>query len=143
MASKLRNHPGIRGINVNSTMYLLSQFADDTDLYLPYDQEVLNNVFEVLADVETNTGLRVSYEKTTLYRIGSLKDSSAKLYTPRGVKWSNEFVNTLGIDISTDEKIVKRNLNDTIAKMKAVSSMWYYRSMTILGKITIINSLTH
>ena len=117
MANKLRNHPGISGIKVNNVHYLLSQFADDTDMYLLYDQTIITYVFRVLSDVEMNTGLRISYEKTTMYRIGSLANSNAKLITPRKVNWSNECINTLGIDIGNDKKVLRRNFECTISKM--------------------------
>ena len=44
LANKLRNNPKIRGIKVHETEILLSQFADDMDLYLPYNVTVLNQV---------------------------------------------------------------------------------------------------
>ena len=104
MANKIRHNKKIKGIKIGEIEYLLSQFADDTDLYLSFDQETFVNVFTELSNIERNTGLRVSYDKTTMYRIGSLANSNATLYTSRKVNWSNDFVNTLGIDISVDKK---------------------------------------
>ena len=51
MANKLRNAK-VKGIQVGELEYLLSQFADDTDLYLSYDQDNINKVFAVLTGVE-------------------------------------------------------------------------------------------
>ena len=99
LANKLKLHTGVRGIQVGKIEYLLSQFADDLDMYLPFNQEVVNNVFLTLTDIEKSTGLKVSYEKTTLYRIGSIADSQAKFYTVRKVRWENDYINTLGINI--------------------------------------------
>ena len=79
MANKLRLHKGIKGITIGSIEYLISQFADDTDLYLSYEQETITNTFKTLADIETNTGLHILYDKTTMYRIGSLASSNVKL----------------------------------------------------------------
>ena len=141
MANKIRDHPGIKGICINDIEYLISQFADDTDLFLSFEQETLTNVFNVLANIETNTGLKVSYDKTTLYRIGSLAKSDARLITPKGVNWSNDFINTLGVTISADKRVMKSNFSMVIAKMKTVANMWYYRNLTLLGKVLLINSL--
>ena len=58
---------------------ILSQFADDTSAFLKYEKEMLDNFAEVLQCVETNLGLKVSYEKTTMYRVGSLCNSNARL----------------------------------------------------------------
>ena len=141
LANKIREHSQIRGIKIGDCEYLISQFADDMDLYLPYDKIVLNAVFRVLSDIENHTGLKVSYEKTTLYRIGSLAGSSAKMYTPRKVNWFNDYINTLGVDIYNSEQELMSNIDKIIQKMTAVSNLWYYRSLTIMGKVLIINTL--
>ena len=55
MANKLRLHKGIKRITVGPIEYLISQFADDTDLYLSFDQETVSNTFNVLTGmVETH-----------------------------------------------------------------------------------------
>ena len=141
MANKIRQHPGIKGIKMGEIEYIISQFADDTDLYLNYDQGTLDNTLEILSDVEKNTGLKVSYDKTTLYRIGSLANSNAKLHTSRRINWENDYINTLGIDISNCHKLRNMNFVKVISKLKAVASMWYYRTMTITGKVVVVNTL--
>ena len=139
MSLKLRNHKGITGIKIGTTEMLLSQFADDTDIYVTFDKLIINNVLDVLSDIETNIGLQVSYEKTTIGRIGSIANTNAKVYTKRKLKWSSESINTLGIDLN--HKNMYKNFDECIAKMKAVSKMWYYRQMTLIGKTLILNSL--
>ena len=110
-------------------------------MYLSFDQEMVTNVFSTLADIEASTGLKVSYEKTTMYRVGFIAHSDAKLYTPCRVMWSNDYINTLGINISNDIDIRNAIFKDTIAKVQTISNMWYYRSMSLLGKVTVVNSL--
>ena len=141
LSNKLKNCSNVKGITVNSVEYLISQFADDTDLYLMYDQNTLNSAFDILTSIENSTGLKVSYDKTTIYRIGSMSDSNAKLYTSKPVKWSNEYINTLGVDIGNSSKICESNVDTVIQKMRAVSNIWYYRRLTLTGKILIINTL--
>ena len=141
MANKLRSNAKIKGLKVNNVQYLISQFADDTDLYLSFDQETVTNTFKTLSDIEKSTGLLVSYDKTTMYRIGSISNSNVKLITQRKISWSNSHINTLGVNISNNLEVVNDNISDVIQKMKAVSSMWYYRNMTLTGKVLIINSL--
>ena len=141
MANKLRNNPKIKGLKVNEVEYLISQFADDTDLYLSYDQETVTSTIDTLSDIEKNTGLQVSYDKTTMYRIGSLHKSNARLVTQRKITWANNHINMLGVNISNDRDTVCDNISDVIQKMKAIASMWYYRNMSLFGKVLIINSL--
>ena len=72
MAHKIRENTSIKGINVYDVIFLLSQFADDTTLYLSYDAITLNAAIATLTLIEENMGLKVNYDKTSLYRIGSL-----------------------------------------------------------------------
>ena len=141
LANKLRNNPKIKGIQVGEVEYLISQFADDTDLYLNFDQSTFSETFSVLSGIEANTGLKVSYDKSTLYRIGSLANSDAKLFTPRKIKWSNDFINTLGIDLFNEPTKRDQNFQQIINKMKVVSNLWYYCNMSLSGKVVVINSL--
>ena len=142
LANKLRSHPDIKGIKIGDIEYLISQFADDTDLYLSYDLTTFNAVLQCLHDIEANTGLKVSHDKTTVYRIGSIANSNAKFYTSRKLNWSNTYINTLGIDISNDKAaIVNKNFEKVFIKLRTTANLWYYRKMTLMGKILIVNAL--
>ena len=93
-----------------------------------------------LLTLSTIQVLMISYEKTTLYRIGSIADTEAKCYTIRQVQWTNEAINTLGITLYS-HKDSSRNLEEAFDKLKVVCKMWYYRSLTLVGKVLIINTL--
>ena len=97
LAHKLMENKKIKGVTIADVHMLLAQFADDTILFLTYDAETLNSVVDVLQCIEANIGLRVSYEKTTVYRIGSLKGSNAKIYTTAPLAWSDQDVELLGV----------------------------------------------
>ena len=119
LALRLRNNKEIHGIQIGKTEMLLSQFADDMDLCLPFEKTVLNAVLDVLLHIETNTGLKVSYDKTTLYRIGSITNTDAKIYTQKKLNWLNETINTLGFDLYHEN--LDENLNDVVLKMNVIS----------------------
>ena len=70
MAHKIKSNSEIQGVQVYDIMALISQFADDTTLFLKYDKITLEAVTKTLQLIETNTGLKVNYDKTSLYRIG-------------------------------------------------------------------------
>ena len=65
--------------------YLLSQFADDLDLFLKFKASAWNATMDVFDNYERLTGMKISYEKITIYRIGSIGDSEAKFYSARKV----------------------------------------------------------
>ena len=139
LALRLCNNNLIHGIKIGNKEILISQFADDMDLYLPYDRTILNEVIRTLDYIEANTGLKTLYEKTTVYRIGSLKNTQAKLYTTKKLQWSNNYINTLGIDLHHEN--IDQNFQTVICKMRTISKLWYYRHLTLMGKIVIVNTL--
>ena len=87
MAQKLREIFDIKGITVYDITTLLAQFADDTTLFLSYDTISLNAVIDTFKIIEENTGLKINCDKTALYRIGSIANSNAQLYTQKNFTW--------------------------------------------------------
>ena len=69
LSRKMRQNKNIVGIQVGEVTNLMSQFANDTALFLKYDKFVLENVIKVLTLIETHTGLTVNYDKTLIYRM--------------------------------------------------------------------------
>ena len=78
--------------------HVISQFADDTAIFLSFSEECLEETLATLARLERNTGLKISYVKSTIYRLGSLKGSDAKYYTLKPLQWSDGDLEILGGD---------------------------------------------
>ena len=113
LAIELKNsNPKIKGIFLTEMERILGQFADDMDLYLLGDSENLKQVFRIVKEFENQSGFKISYDKTTVYRIGSLKNSDAKLYTENDIKWTNDAVNVLGVNVSGNERDLSKNYED-------------------------------
>ena len=86
--------------------------------------------------------MRINYEKSTIYRIGSLKDTNAKFYSHKKLLWTNEPVCILGLYVSHDKKqMLTQNLDPVIEKAEAILKMWYNRGLSLLGKILTVNTL--
>ena len=83
MARKLKQNDTIKGIDVEGTRCLISQFADDTTLFLSYDQKTLEAVIKTFAEIAKSIGLTINYDKTVIYRIGSLANTNTKIYTTK------------------------------------------------------------
>lgn len=140
----LCNSTQIKGITVHGVKALISQFADDTTLFLEYDCATLNAVIGTLESFYHCTGLSVNYDKTIIYRIGSIANTDAKLYTIKTFCWSNEPVSTLGIKFSTvpDRQLTNSiNYEITFGKMDQITSQWLLRNSTLMGRVLIVNSL--
>ena len=141
LAIKLRSNDKIKGIQVGNVINLLSQFVDDMDIYMHYDQRSWQECMSVLTRFEENSGLLVNYEKTTVYRIGALRHSNAKFYTAQKLIWTNELVNVLGVIIAhTEDELIQLNM-DPIIQMEGVLKLWHHRGLSLFGKILVINSL--
>ena len=143
LAITLRNNEDIEGITVQDIRNLLNQFADDMDIFsLCYAKEAqLATIYEELERFRLQSGFTVSYEKTTLYRIGSLRHSNAQLYDLDQFKWSNEDINVLGITIA-HEDLVEKNYTPIIDKArKTLHRHGRIGGLSLLGKVQVVNTL--
>ena len=120
---------------------LLSLFADDLAMMLDYNQESWQQILNTLDDFYRWTGLKVNYEKTSVYRMGSLKGSNAKFYSAKKLNWTNEPLQILGVTLDVKEKQLHTNMESVIEKIKNVSQVWKMRNLSIISKIQIVNAL--
>ena len=137
----VKNNGRIKGVPLDCLKNILSQFADDTGAFLKYDRISVESFGESLMLIEEQLGLKVSYEKTTMYRIGSLRDSEAQLYTQKNFRWSSEPIETLGMLINCDGSASAENITKITRKIDNVCANWAHRSLSLTGKTVIINTL--
>ena len=97
-------------------------------------------ILEELDKFKLQSGFTVSYEKTTLYRIGSLRHSHATMYSLDQFKWSNQDISVLGVTIA-HEDIVEKNYNNIVEKTQNILNSWQHRGLSLLGKIQVVNTL--
>ena len=140
LAIAIRDNEDIEGITIEQIRNILNQFADDMDIFSKCTERSLKAILNELQSFYYQSGFEVSYEKTTLYRIGSLRHSNAQMYDLAQFKWSNEDICVLGVTI-THEDINDKNYNDIQIKVKKVLNAWYNRGLTLMGKIQVVNTL--
>ena len=143
MTHLIHNNSNIKGISMPGLKDILSQFADDTSAYLSYDKETLNEFCQTLEYVENQIGLKISYEKTKIFRVGSLANSCAKLYTKKTMSWSDEPIDTLGVLLSCTGHEVHTNFTKILDKIRKVCENWFNRTLSLIGKVTVINLLMY
>ena len=117
LAIALRGNEDIEGISIRNIRNILNQFADDMDLFSLNKESSIKAILQELNNFKEHSGFTVSYDKTTLYRIGSLRHSNAQLYNIDQFTWSNEDITVLGVTIAHDD-IVQKNYQDIIQKAK-------------------------
>ena len=140
LAISLRQNQHIEGITIAEIRNLLNQFADDMDIFSMNSQNSLKQIFEELERFKYQSGFTLSYEKTTMYRIGSLRHSNAQLYDMNQVTWSKEDINVLGVTIA-HEDLVDKNYSDIIQKTRSICNSWCHRGLSLIGKVEVINTL--
>ena len=132
LASKIRACSDIKGIKANNVEFPISQCADDMDLYLPYDVTVLNTVLCIFHDIESHTGLTINYDKTSLYRMGSIANINAKFFIQQKFNWTNDAINTLGVELFCTVEEMHINFDKIIIKLHTIIESWKYRSLTLM-----------
>ena len=142
LAIKIRNNEAIEGITLRTVLHLLNQYADDMDVCSKYKQSSLDQILEEIKTFGKHTGFQLSYEKTSLYRVGSMKKSVAELYMAEGIKWTDEGVNILGVEVcAEDEQLIEKNYQQVIEKTETTLNSWKKRRLSLLGKVNIVNTL--
>ena len=119
----------------------MDQFADDADIFSQFDQQSINGILQTLEDCRDTIGLQVNYDKTTIYRIGALKKTNAKLYTQHEIQWTSEKIEVLGITICNEKEATIVNYAKTMQKVTTTLNLWRNRSLSLFGKINIFNTL--
>ena len=140
LALSLRSNERIEGIELRMIRNLLNQFADDMDIFTMCTKQSLQAIHHELEEFRKQSGFTVSYDKTTLYRIGSLRHSDAAMYDMNQFSWSNKDINVLGITIA-HEDLVHKNYAGIANKSKNILNSWQNRGLSLIGKVQVVNTL--
>lgn len=143
MSAAIKYTPNINGIKIDNSEYLLSQYADDSALFLDDSEESLRNSIYILEKFAECAGLKANFDKTEAIWFGSRVRLKEKLLPDINLNWnwSGKF-KLLGIrfDLFAEDKTL-HNFTEKIEKIKALLNSWIYRDLTTMGKITVIKSL--
>ena len=137
----IQQNNDIRGISLGGLEHILSQFADDTCAFLQFTPLAIDGFCCVLRTLENQLGLKVSYDKTALYRVGSLANSNAQCYTQFPLKWTNDNVKTLGIEFTSKGESSAEGKDKIFCKVKSTLNNWSNHHATLAGKVLIVNAL--
>ena len=124
LALAIIQNPQIEGIAVGSREVKITQYADDTTVFLR-NQESMNVLLQLLEKFERCSGLKINPTKSEDIWLGKWKNRED---TPFNFKWPKESVFVLGVHFS--------NCKRTCDKLN-----WKRRKLTLLGKINIVKSL--
>lgn len=138
----IRKNDKIKGIKINNIEALLSQFADDTSLFLDGSEESLREAIQTLEKFARISGLKINKEKSQLVWIGSQKHSPTRYLRDENYCWNPGIFKVLGIKFTVEiNQITRLNYEDKIDSIKNTLKKWSKRNLTPFGKITIIKTL--
>ena len=139
LCRRIKQDNTIRGIHFNNVEFKLSQYADDTTLFIDNDDNSINSVVRIINDFSNISGLHINYDKCVLFPVGGHRP---------GRTHNNLFqvsfgpIEYLGITFTNhEEDFFKLNYVPKLSRLKNVLRMWSIRDLTPLGKITIVKSL--
>ena len=139
---KLKNNKNIKGIHINNKEYIISQFADDTTLFLDGSDKSLRNTLKLLEEFSHISGLKVNFEKTKLVWIGSMKYSTRSFKTKWKLSWGEIQFKMLGITFHVNlRNMFNINFDPKIQSIKNSIAFWKRRKLTPFGKIAVVKSI--
>ena len=136
-AHAIRNDHGIKGIEIDGKVYKVSQYADDTCLFIENEQALKTalSIFQMFAKC---SGLNINMDKSEAIWIGA---SSNYLHKPLKLRWTRG-ATCLGVYISNDiNEISQNNVEIKIKKINDLLKLWTLRNLTLLGKVRVINTM--
>ena len=125
LSTLIRKNRKIKGIFFNNEEFKVSQFADDTSIFLDGSSESLNNTLEELDRFAKISGLKINYDKTQLIWIGSKKHSQNSIKMKCKLLWGGHKFRMLGINFNVDlEKMVEINYGVKLQELEKVVKQW-------------------
>ena len=132
----------IKGIIINNKEFTLSQYADDTQIFLDGSEMSLRKTLEKLNSFYIMSGLKLNIEKTRAIWIGSMNKSNRILCNDFKLDWNQGPFKILGVTFTAEVfDIWDKNTTGIEQKVENIIKTWSKRKLTLPGKITIIKSL--
>lgn len=139
LADSIRADENIRGIDVLSSHTKIQQFADDSTLFLNDEQSLIHSL-QIIESFTKYSGLSLNLSKTFGLNLGDIPLHSDLAME---IEWSDS-LHILGINFSkaTSEKLeYNLNFSPCLKKMEGICENWSKRTISLKGKVVIINTL--
>ena len=147
MSKMLYENDIIKGIKIKDEEAFLSQFADDTALFLDGSKESFEQCIQILSTFAKLSGLTINFEKTVVVWLGAKKNSRDRYLRDMNFTWDpggeiDSKFKYLGIYFSTNtKKISNLNYANKLSEIEKLLKVWSKRFLTPYGKVTVIKTL--
>ncbi|XP_016207262.1 uncharacterized protein LOC107647723 [Arachis ipaensis] len=116
------------------------QFADDTILFCPPEDETIKNYKRLLRCFELMSGLSINFEKSSLISINYDEQWVRRMCNVLGCKQDSLPVKYLGISLGANTRLVK-TWKPVIDKVEEKLSLWKAKVLNKAGKLVLIKSV--
>lgn len=141
---KIAQNENIKGITIGTNEIKSGLCADDIWNSVQFNENTFQELLFEYEEFQDYVGLQVNYDKTEILRIGSLQKTDARFISTLPLKWSDGPIKILGTWISPSyETMIHINYDDMLQGAASIFRIWDTRSLSLLGKIQIVNSLVN
>ena len=138
LALHIRSNVNIKGLSYPKSMVKLTQYADDTTLFLVDDVSIVET-FKTFDLYEQASGAKINVSKCKGLWSGSLIDRTD---TPTNFNWYNDQLpdKILGLYVGNVDCTMK-NVEHKINTIKNTIAAWKHRDLSLKGRALVINGL--
>ena len=142
LACRIREDREIKGIEIDDTVFKVSQFADDTAFLLNDDQRSFENLFRQLDSYADISGLKLNHGKTSNIWLGSKRNSLIKWLPHLNMTWNPPKFKILGIWFTNNlENMDSLNYDEKFYEVQKLLAIWLQRTNTPIGRTAVLKSL--
>ena len=142
LAHLIRQNNNIKGFKMHETEIKISQFADDTSLFLDGTKDSFEYCIETILEYAKFSGLCMNFEKTKVVHFGETSNINETFCPHMNFEWNPKTFTVLGIEFTANLKdITENNIKKAIEIVKKAMQQWESRYLTPFGKITVIKSI--
>ncbi|XP_015945213.1 uncharacterized protein LOC107470339 [Arachis duranensis] len=116
------------------------QFADDTILFCPPEDETMKNYKRLLRWFELMSGLSINFEKSSLISINCEEQWVQRMCRLWGCKEDTLPMKYLGVPLGANPRLVK-TWKPIIDKVEEKLSLWKAKVLNKAGKLVLIKSV--
>ena len=115
-------------------------YADDLTAFIK-DERSASQLFSLLNDFGTCSGLKINFSKTEGMWLGSLK-CHLGVRAPFNIAWPEQYVLALGVAFAYDSTTsFKINFEEKLVTLRNILNQWTARNLTLIGRICIVKTL--
>ena len=142
LANMIRQSEHIKGYSLFEREIKISQYADDTSLFLDGSKDSFEYCIETILEYAKYSGLKMNFDKTKVVWFGCEYPPNTIFMPHLNFEWNPQVFSMLGVDFTIDLKdITDINITKKLTEITHELNQWSKRDLTPFGRITVIKTL--